>query len=95
MKRKIVVLALGAVLTFSMVAGALAQSGGAGGGTGGGTGGGAAGTGATGNSSGGTVGGRGAPGAPSPNLNPSNPTTVPQSNETPVSPGTGGTSNKH
>jgi hypothetical protein len=30
-----------------------------------------------------------------PNLNPSSPTTVPQSNETPVVPGTGGTSNQH
>jgi phosphate transport system substrate-binding protein len=95
MKRKIGVLALGAVLTFSMVAGAWAQSGGAGGGTGGGAGGGTAATGATGNSSGGSVGGRGAASAPSPNLNPSNPTTVPQSNETPISPGTGGTSTKH
>jgi len=44
------------------------------------------------NSAGSSVGERGAPNAPSPNLNPSNPNTVPQSNETPVSPGTPGTS---
>jgi hypothetical protein len=62
MKRQIGVLALGAALTFIIVVGAWAQSGGAGGGTGGG----AAGTGATGNSSGGAVGGRGAPNAPTP-----------------------------
>jgi hypothetical protein len=86
-KPKLSVLALAAILTFSMVAGVLAQSSGAGGGTGGGTAGGAAGTGTTGNSPG--VGGRGTANAPSPNLNPSNPTTVPQSNEKPVSPGAG------
>jgi hypothetical protein len=56
MKRQIGILALGAALTFDIVVGAWAQSGGAGGGTGGG----AAGTGVTGNSSGGVVGGRGA-----------------------------------
>jgi hypothetical protein len=91
MKRQIGILALGAALTFDIVVGAWAQSGGAGGGTGGG----AAGTGVTGNSSGGVVGGRGAPNGPTPNLNPSSPTTVPQSNETPVSPGAGGRSNSH
>jgi hypothetical protein len=91
MKRQISVLALGAAPTFGIVVDAWAQSGGAGGGTGGG----AAGTGVTGNSSGGVVGGRGAPNAPTPNLNPSSPTTVPQSNETPVSPGAGGRSNSH
>ena len=97
MKRKIVVLALGATLACSMAASAWAQ-GGAGGGAGGagggagGTGGGAAGTGGVG---GGGVGGRGATGAPSPNVNPSSPSTVPQSNETPVSPGTGPGNNTH
>jgi len=87
MKKKIGVLALGAALAFSMVAVAWAQGGGAGGGAGG-AGGGAAGTGATGNSSGGSVGGRGSANPPSPNLNSSSPSTVPQSNETPVAPGT-------
>jgi hypothetical protein len=91
MKKKIGVLVLGAALAFGMSTGAWAQGGGAGGGAGG-AGGGAAGTGAGGNSAGSSVGGRGAPNAPSPNLNPSNPNTVPQSNETPVSPGTPGTS---
>jgi hypothetical protein len=83
MKRKIGVLALGAALTFSLAAGAFAQSGGAGGRAGVG----AAGTGGSGNSPG--VGGRGTANAPSPNLNAANPTTVHQSNEKPVSPGAG------
>ena len=87
MKKKIGGLVLGAALAFGMSTGAWAQGGGAGGGAGG-AGGGAAGTGTGGNSAGSSVGERGAPNAPSPNLNPSNPNTVPQSNETPVSPGT-------
>jgi hypothetical protein len=78
MKRKIGVLGLSAALVFGTV-GAWAQGGGAGGA--------AAGAGA-GGSTGSSVGGRGVPNAPSPNLNPSSPNTVPQSNETPVSPGT-------
>jgi hypothetical protein len=82
MKRKIGVLALAATLILSTAAYAFAQAGGAGGGTGGSPGGSAAGTGATGNSSG--VGGRGTTTAPSPNLNPSNPSSVPQSNEKPA-----------
>jgi hypothetical protein len=90
-KKKIGILVLGAALAFGMSTGAWAQGGGAGGGAGG-AGGGAAGTGAGGNSAGSSVGERGAPNAPSRNLNPSNPNTVPQSNETPVSPGTPGTS---
>ena len=90
-KKKIGVLVLGAALAFGTSTGAWAQGGGAGGGAGG-AGGGAAGTGAGGNSAGSSVGERGAPNAPSRNLNPSNPNTVPQSNETPVSPGTPGTS---
>lgn len=94
MTRIISVLMLGAVLAFSMASGAWAQSGGAGGAGGGtgGAGGGAAGTGAVGGSG---VGGRGAPGAQSPNVNPSSPSTLPQSNERPVSPGTGPGTNTH
>ena len=86
MKRKIGVLALSVALVFGAAAGAWAQGGGAGGGVGG-AGGAAAGAGA-GSSTGSSVGGRGVPNAPSPNLNPSSANTVPQSNETPVSPGT-------
>ena len=86
MKKKIGGLVLGAALAFGTSTGAWVQGGGAGGGAGG-AGGGAAGTGAGGNSAGSSVGGRGAP-----NANPSNPNTVPQSNETPISPGTPGTS---
>jgi len=85
MKKKIGVFALGAALVFGMATGAWAQSGGASG-----AGGGAAGAGVGGNSMGGSVGGRVTPNAP--NLNPSSPNSVPQSNETPVSPGTQGTS---
>jgi hypothetical protein len=82
MKKKIGVFAVGTALVFGMATGAWAQSGGAGG-----AGGGAAGTGAGGNSMGSSVGGgRVTPSAP--NLNSSSPNSVPQSNETPVSPGT-------
>jgi hypothetical protein len=85
MKKKIGVFAVGAALVFGMATGAWAQSSGAGG-----TGGGAPGAGVGGNSMGGPVGGRVTP--TSPNLNSSSPNSVPQSNETPVSPGTQGTS---
>jgi len=93
MKTKITVLALGAALAFCTASSAWAQGGGAGGGAGGGTGG--ASGGATGVGTGGDsgVGGRGAPSAHTPNVNPSNPGTLPQSNEKPVSPGTGSGTN--
>jgi hypothetical protein len=84
MKKKIGVFALGAALVFGVATGAWAQSSGAGG-----AGGGAPGAGAVGNTMGGSVGGRVTPSAP--NLNASSPNSVPQSNETPVSPGTQGT----
>ena len=83
MKMKIGVFAVGTALVFGMATGAWAQSGGAGG-----AGGGAAGAGAGGNSMGSSVGGgRVTPSAP--HLNSPSPNSVPQSNETPVSPGTG------
>ena len=86
MNKKIGAFALGTALMLGMATGAWAQSGGAGG-----AGGGAAGTGAGGNSMGSSVGGgRVTPSAP--NLNSTSPNSVPQSNETPVSPGTQGTS---
>ena len=89
MKKQIGVLMLSGALAFGMACSAWAQGGGAGGGAGG-AGGGAAGTGTTGATG---VGGRGTTSAPSPNVNPSNPNTVPQSNETPVSPGSGSGTN--
>ena len=85
MKKQIGVLVLSGALAFGMACSAWAQGGGAGG-----AGGGAAGTGTTGATG---VGGRGTTSAPSPNANPSNPNTVPQSNETPVSPGSGSGTN--
>jgi len=91
MKTKISVLVLGAVLALSTSA--WAQGGGAGGGAGGGTGGASGGAVGTDTGGGSGVGGRGAPSAHTPNVNPSNPSTLPQSNETPVSPGTGSGTN--
>ena len=81
MKKKIGTFALGAAMAFGIVAGAWAQSSGAGG-----TGGGAVGGGVGGNTMGGSTGGRVT--APTPNANPSTPNTVPQSPQNPVSPGT-------
>jgi hypothetical protein len=86
MKKKIGAFALGTALVFGIATGAWAQGGGAGG-----AGGGAAGTGAGGNSMGSSVGG-GRVTPSTPNLNSLNPNSVPQANETPVSPGTQGTS---
>jgi hypothetical protein len=81
MKSKIGTITLGAAMALGIMTGAWAQSSGAGG-----TGGGAAGGGVGGNTMGGSTGGRVT--APTPNVNPSTPNTVPQSPQTPVSPGT-------
>lgn len=78
---RIGVIALGAALAFGVTTGAQAQASGTSG---------VPAAGAGGNTMGGAPGGKVTPSTPT--LNTSNPNTVPQSNEAPVSPGTQSTS---